>query len=66
MLTPGGRFAAIERHTKPGATGHASHGWTDDQAEAFASLCRSSGFTHVEIAHHAGRRGLVAVVATIT
>src|SRR5581483_3842833 len=28
VLSPGGRFVAIERRTQPGARGHASHGWT--------------------------------------
>ena len=65
VLAPGGRFVAIERHTKPGATGHASHGWTDDQADAFASLCRGAGLTDVAVEHHDGRRRLLAVVATI-
>ncbi|MGH3924605.1 MAG: class I SAM-dependent methyltransferase, partial [Pseudonocardiaceae bacterium] len=32
VLAPGGRFLAIERHVRPGATGLASHGWADHQA----------------------------------
>jgi ubiquinone/menaquinone biosynthesis C-methylase UbiE len=65
VLGPGGRFLAAERRTRPGATGLASHGWTDQQAEAFAALCRTAGFTDVRREpHRAGRRSLVAVLAT--
>jgi ubiquinone/menaquinone biosynthesis C-methylase UbiE len=64
VLAPGGRFVAIERHTPPGAHGHASHGWTDAQAEAFAELCRQSGCTGVAVATHDTRwRRLISVVA---
>lgn len=65
-LTPGGRFAAIERRTTEGATGHAGHGWSDAQATAFADLCRAAGFESVTIEHRTvrRRRDLVAVVAT--
>jgi ubiquinone/menaquinone biosynthesis C-methylase UbiE len=65
VLVPGGRFVALERRTRPGATGHASHGWTDDQAEAFAARCRTAGFSEVRVEpRQAGRRSLVAVVGT--
>jgi SAM-dependent methyltransferase len=63
VLAPGGRFLAAERRTRPGATGLASHGWTPEQAEAFAELCRGAGFTDVTVATHDGRRRLVTVVA---
>ena len=64
VLEPSGRFVAIERRVRPGATGLASHGWTDDQAEAFASTCRAAGFGDVRIARSdAGRRPAIAVVA---
>jgi len=33
VLLPGGRLVAIERQSKPGASGHASHGWNEDQAK---------------------------------
>jgi len=49
VLVPGGRLLAIERHTRPGAKGHASHGWTREQAEAFAHRCRVAGFHDVRI-----------------
>jgi ubiquinone/menaquinone biosynthesis C-methylase UbiE len=63
VLTPGGRFLAIERARRPEATGHASHGWTDDQAEAFATVCRVAGFTDVAVARHRVRSGtLLSVV----
>jgi SAM-dependent methyltransferase len=62
VLQPGGRLLAIERRTSADATGLASHGWTGDQAEAFASLCRAAGFTDVGVTEHGqGRRGVWAV-----
>ena len=64
VLAPGGRFLAAERRTTPGATGLASHGWTDAQADAFAALCRDVGFVDVGVATHEGRRRLVSVCAT--
>ena len=63
VLASGGRFVAIERHTRPGATGHASHGWTRDQADAFAGLLDGAGFTNITVAAHAGRRRLMSVLA---
>ena len=44
VLGPRGRLLAIERRTQPGATGLASHGWTQQQAESFAAQCRTAGF----------------------
>jgi SAM-dependent methyltransferase len=66
VLQPGGRFVAVERRTRPGADGLASHGWTDDQADAFADLCTEHGFagTRVERPDPIGRRALIAVGAT--
>lgn len=62
VLQPGGRLLAVERRTSADATGLASHGWTGDQAEAFASLCRAAGFTDVGVTEHGqGRRGVWAV-----
>lgn len=52
VLKPGGRFLAIERKARPGAKGLASHGWTRDQADAFAERCRDAGFTDVTVARH--------------
>lgn len=64
VLRPAGRFVAIERSTRPGATGHASHGWTDDQAAAFAQRCTARGLIDVRVEHAAtGRRALVAVTS---
>lgn len=63
-LTPGGRLVAIERHTRPGAHGHANHGWTDEQATAFADLCRQHGLTDAKVGHHqSGRRQTISVTA---
>jgi len=64
VLGPGGRFVAVEHGARPGATGFASHGWTDEQAAAFADACGAEGFEAVRIERAKGRRrGLVAVVA---
>ena len=65
VLQPGGRFVAVERQTQPGATGHASHGWTTEQANAFAERCRGAGFADVRVEHHrVGQRKLITVIAS--
>lgn len=62
VLAPGGRLLAIERQVRPSATGLASHGWTEQQADAFAALCRTAGFDDVRIDQHAtGRRAVWTV-----
>jgi ubiquinone/menaquinone biosynthesis C-methylase UbiE len=62
VLAPTGRFLVMERRVKPGATGLASHGWTEQQAESFAAQCRAAGFDGVRIAEHPDGRGTVWVV----
>jgi ubiquinone/menaquinone biosynthesis C-methylase UbiE len=71
VLEPGGRLLAMERRIRPGATGLASHGWTDEQAAVFAGMCRDHGFDEVRVERDTvhlwrgrGARNLVAVVAT--
>jgi ubiquinone/menaquinone biosynthesis C-methylase UbiE len=65
VLKPGGRLVAIERLTRPGATGLASHGWTAEQASAFADRCLAHGFTGGTTSQHrGGRRTMVSVTAT--
>ena len=65
VLQPGGRLVAIERLTQPGATGLASHGWTAEQASAFADRCLAHGFTGITTSQqHSGRRTTVSVTAT--
>lgn len=65
VLASGGRLLVIERQCEVGATGLASHGWTREQAEAFASQCRTAGFSDVAIAaHETGRRRVWTVSAT--
>jgi ubiquinone/menaquinone biosynthesis C-methylase UbiE len=49
VLRPGGRFLVTERRVPPGARGHGSHGWIDDQAEAFAAACRTVGLADVTV-----------------
>jgi ubiquinone/menaquinone biosynthesis C-methylase UbiE len=63
VLRPGGRFLALERHTVAGATGVASHGWTEDQANAFADYCRDAGFTAVNVQQHDTSRAVLTVLA---
>src|SRR5262249_40668102 len=64
VLAPGGRVRAIERRTPAGATGLRSHGWADEQADAFAARCRDVGFEdpRVEL-HSSSRRTVLSVVA---
>ena len=49
VLVAGGRLIAIERQVSADSTGLASHGWTEQQAEAFAALCRDPGFNDVRV-----------------
>jgi ubiquinone/menaquinone biosynthesis C-methylase UbiE len=56
VLAPAGRFLVMERRVQPGATGLASHGWTEQQVESFQAQCRATGFDSVRIdARPAGR-----------
>jgi ubiquinone/menaquinone biosynthesis C-methylase UbiE len=65
-LNEGGRFVAIERRTQPGAAGHASHGWTREQADAFSEHVTAYGFTGVRVEEREGARGpALAVVARV-
>jgi ubiquinone/menaquinone biosynthesis C-methylase UbiE len=62
VLVPGGRLLAIERRVRPGATGLASHGWTDQQAQSFAAQCRTAGFDDVRVEAHSPSRRVLCVV----
>jgi ubiquinone/menaquinone biosynthesis C-methylase UbiE len=62
VLAPGGRLLVIERHTRPGAKGLASHGWTDDQVARFTDQCRAAGFIDVRVATHRRVRKPLLVV----
>ena len=65
VLAPGGRLLAIERQVAPGATGFASHGWTRQQADGFAALCRDAGFGDVAVGEKPrGRKAVWLVSAT--
>lgn len=61
-LVPGGRLIAIERRSPADATGLASHGWTDEQAELFAALCRHAGLDDVSVTEHGSGRQAAWVV----
>lgn len=64
VLEPGGLFIALERRSEPGATGNASHGWTAQQAETFASILSERGYTDaVATNHDLGKRRVVVVSA---
>ena len=64
ILAPGGRLLAIERMTRPGAKGLASHGWTPEQATVFAGRCQARGFTDATVSQHrTGRTTKVSVTA---
>jgi ubiquinone/menaquinone biosynthesis C-methylase UbiE len=58
-LAPGGRVLAIERQAAEDATGLASHGWTERQAESFAAQCRTAGFDDVRVEGCGAGRGAV-------
>jgi ubiquinone/menaquinone biosynthesis C-methylase UbiE len=61
-LGPAGRLLVIERRSTPGATGHAGHGWTPEQADAFAEAVGRAGFVEVGIQTRPGRHGDVLAV----
>ena len=64
VLAPGGRLLAIERRVRPDATGLASHGWTDQQAESFVAQCTAAGFEDVLVETNTpGRRAVLVVRA---
>jgi SAM-dependent methyltransferase len=62
VLAPDGRLVAIERRSRPGARGLASHGWTDAQAGSFADLSLAAGFTGARVELCTPRRRAVLVV----
>lgn len=65
VLRSGGRFVALERRTLARARGLASHGWTDGQADTFATRCREHGLVDVRVEHNTtGRRATVSVIGT--
>ncbi len=64
VLRPGGRFLAVERLVDPSASGHASHGWSEEQAELFAERCLGAGFAKAEVGRDSsGRREVLTVLA---
>ncbi|WP_433680030.1 class I SAM-dependent methyltransferase [Nocardia sp. CA-119907] len=65
VLLSGGRFLAIERRVPRGATGLATHGWTEQQAESFAAYCRAGGFDDIRTESHGTGRGAVWVVSAV-
>jgi SAM-dependent methyltransferase len=62
VLAPGGRVLLAERLIRPGARGHAAHGFTRVQAEDLARALASAGFASVgSKILTAGRRTMVVV-----
>ncbi len=65
VLRPGGRLVAVERRTHPGARGHATHGWTDEQARAFGERCLQHGFAGPHAGwHRTGHRTTMSVTVS--
>jgi ubiquinone/menaquinone biosynthesis C-methylase UbiE len=62
VLASSGRLLVMERRVQRGATGLASHGWTEGQAESFAAQCRAAGFAGVRLDRNGHDRGAVWVV----
>jgi SAM-dependent methyltransferase len=62
VLEPDGRLIVIERRVHPDATGLASHGWTETQADTFAHECEAAGFADVHVEHADGGRSPLLVV----
>jgi ubiquinone/menaquinone biosynthesis C-methylase UbiE len=65
VLASGGKFLAIERQVRADATGLASHGWTEDQAQSFAAQCRSAGFDAARVDRRSRARHVVWVVQAL-
>ncbi|MBI4884718.1 MAG: methyltransferase domain-containing protein [Actinobacteria bacterium] len=64
VLAPGGRLLVIERRIDDmNASGTASHGWTVEQPESFAELCRQHGFNNVAVGTHPEPTALLSVLA---
>jgi ubiquinone/menaquinone biosynthesis C-methylase UbiE len=65
VLRKGGRLVAVERRTQPGARGHASHGWTDEQTRAFGERCLQHGFADPQVGRQStGRRTTMSVTVS--
>ncbi len=62
ILAPGGRFTVLERRISQDATGHASHGWTDAQADSFAARCVAHGLVDVTTSSDNTTRGSILTV----
>jgi SAM-dependent methyltransferase len=66
VLAPGGRVLLAERLVRPGARGHAAHGFTRVQAEDLARALASAGFAEVRRKIlTAGRRTMMVVRADL-
>ena len=66
VLGPGGTFIALEKQVEPGSTGNASHGWTPQQAETFATMLTDRGFASADVANHQhGKRNVVTVTGRL-
>jgi ubiquinone/menaquinone biosynthesis C-methylase UbiE len=62
VLEPGGRLIIAERLARPGARGHAAHGFTTAQAAQTAAAARAAGFADAEHETHRASGRMLAVV----
>ena len=64
VLRAGGRVLVCERLVKPGARGHAAHGFTEAQAAMLADRITAAGFVDARTdVHRLARRTLIVVSA---
>src|SRR5262249_41122531 len=64
VLQPGGRFLVTERRIGHDAHGHGDHGWTAEQAGAFAARAEGTGLVDVDVSTHTpGNRPTFVVMA---
>lgn len=64
VLEPGGKLIIAEKLTRPGAKGHAAHGFSEARAAETAAEARSVGFANTAYeTRRAGRRLLMVITA---
>ncbi|HTW06931.1 MAG TPA: class I SAM-dependent methyltransferase [Acidimicrobiales bacterium] len=66
LLASGGRLLVVERLTRPGATGHGSHGLTQSQADRLAEELAEAGFAGVQCEVIKARRRKIVVLKCVS